>query len=241
MVTILLTEFEKETETKSCGEDCFDVFPGQECFFLGDDTNESVLFERPEKVMKSHLRPLHIKADIAGKMVNRVLVDGEAASNLLPKSMLTKFGKTVDQLVKANVVVTDFTGKTSISKGIVMFKVRVGSVDRITPVVVIASKAGYNALLGREWIHEAGVVPSTLHQKLIIWNGEGNVEMVQADDSLCYFQQAHVDFKVYNLKVKPLVVDASTFDPELIERCYFGRDGSYFTPKAEAGSAQQET
>ena len=72
-----------------------------------------------------------------------------------------------------------------------MLKVKVGSIKRITPFVVIASKAGYNALLGREWIHGAGVVPSTLHQKLIIWNNEGNVEVVLADDSPCYLQQAH--------------------------------------------------
>ena len=147
-----------------------------------------MLFERLDKVMKSHLRPLHIKANIAGKMVNRVLVDGGAFINLLPESMLIKFGKTVEHLMKANIVVTDFIGKTSISKGMIMLNVRVGTIDRIIPFVVVASKAGYNVLLGREWIHGAGVVPSTLHQKLIIWNNKGNVKVVHADDSPCYFQ-----------------------------------------------------
>ena len=85
-------------------------------------------------------------------------------------------------------MVTDFTGKTSKSKGIVMLNVRVGTIDRVTPFVVVASKAGYNALLGSEWIHGAKVVPLTLHKKLIIWNREGNVEVVYVDDSPCYFQ-----------------------------------------------------
>ena len=76
---------------------------------------------------------------------------------------------------------------------------------------------------------------------MIVWNGDGNVEVILADDSPCYFQLAHVDFKVYNPKVKPLVVDDSTFDPELIEGCYFGPNGLYFMPKAKARSAQQET
>ena len=127
-----------------------------------------MFFERPDEVMKSHLRPLYIKVDIAGKMVNRVLVDGGAAINLLHESMLVKFGKTVNQLMKANIVVTNFTGKTSISKGMIMPNVRIRTVDRVIPFVVVASKAGYNALLGREWIHGAGVVPLTLHKKLII-------------------------------------------------------------------------
>ena len=138
-------------------------------------------------------------------------------------------------------MVTDFIGKTSIAKGIIMLNVKVGTIDTVTPFVVVASKARYNALLGREWIHGAGVVPSTLHQKLIIWNNDGNVKVVRADDSPCYFQQAHADFKVYNPKVKPLFVDTSTFDPDFIEGCYFGPNGLYFMPKAKAGLAKEET
>ena len=147
-----------------------------------------MLFEKPDEIMKLHLRPLHIKANIAGKMVNRVLVNGGATINLLPESPLIKFGKMVDQLIKANVVVTNFIGKTSTSKRISMLNVRVETVDRVTPFVVVASKVGYNVLLGREWIHGAGIVSSTLYQKLIIWNEEGNIKVVYADDSPCYFQ-----------------------------------------------------
>ena len=75
-------------------------------------------------------------------MVNHVLVNGGAAINLLPESMLVKFGKIVDQLIKASIVVTNFIGKTSISSGMIMLNIRVGTVDRITPFVVVTSKAG---------------------------------------------------------------------------------------------------
>lgn len=37
MVTISPTKFEKEIETHGSSEDCFNIFPGQECFFLEDD------------------------------------------------------------------------------------------------------------------------------------------------------------------------------------------------------------
>ena len=96
MVTLLPAEFEKKTQALGNSEDCFDVFPGQECFFFGSDEDESVLFERPDEVMRSHLRPLHIKIDIDGKLINRVLVNGGATINLLPEAMLAKFGKTVE-------------------------------------------------------------------------------------------------------------------------------------------------
>ena len=41
-------------------------------------------------------------------------------------------------------------------------------------------------LLGREWIHGVGAVPSTLHQRLVMWNDDGLVEYVEADQS--YFR-----------------------------------------------------
>ena len=38
-------------------------------------------------------------------------------------------------------------------------------------------------LLGREWVHEVGVVSSTVHQKLFFWNEDGKLEMVEVDQS----------------------------------------------------------
>ena len=44
----------------------------------------------------------------------------------------------------------------------------------------------HHALLGREWIHGVGAVPSTLHQRLSIWREDGLVENIEADQS--YFR-----------------------------------------------------
>ena len=97
MFTILPTEFEKTAGIEELDDDdYFNVFPRQECLFLDQDSDENVLFEKLDEVIKSHLRPLHIKADIVRKMANRVLVDGGAAINLLLESVLVKFGITVD-------------------------------------------------------------------------------------------------------------------------------------------------
>ena len=38
-------------------------------------------------------------------------------------------------------------------------------------------------LLGREWIHGVGVVPSTVLQKVFFQNKDGKLEMVEADQS----------------------------------------------------------
>ncbi|MCI66846.1 hypothetical protein A2U01_0088104, partial [Trifolium medium] len=49
--------------------------------------------------------------------------------------------------------------------------------------MVIAARPNYNMLLGRDWIHGVGVVPSTMHQRLILWWEDGLVENVEADQS----------------------------------------------------------
>ena len=64
-----------------------------------------------------------------------------------------------------------------------MLNIKVGSAEWLTAFMVVASKAGYDVLLSREWIHDASVVPLTLHQKLIIWNDDGGIEEVGDNDS----------------------------------------------------------
>ncbi|MCI71176.1 hypothetical protein A2U01_0092439, partial [Trifolium medium] len=49
--------------------------------------------------------------------------------------------------------------------------------------MVIAARPNYNLLLGREWIRGVGAVPSTMHQRLILWREDGLVENVEADQS----------------------------------------------------------
>jgi hypothetical protein len=49
--------------------------------------------------------------------------------------------------------------------------------------MVVPSKANFNVLLGREWIHGVGAVPSTVNQRIAVWLEDGLVENVEADQS----------------------------------------------------------
>ena len=59
----------------------------------------------------------------------------------------------------------------------------VGTTTRSTLFMVINSKANLDLLLGREWIHGIGVVPSTLHQRISTWRKYGVVENIEPDQS----------------------------------------------------------
>ncbi|RYQ89685.1 hypothetical protein Ahy_B09g096203 isoform B [Arachis hypogaea] len=171
----------------------------------------------------SHLRPLHIIAILNGFKINKVLIDGGAAISLLLERMLVKVGKHPDDLVPTNITVTDFSGTSTPGKGLVTLTVKVGSSERHSVFVVVPSKVSYNALLGRDWIHGVGVVPSTVHQSMLLWTKEGKPEIVKADSSL-YVEQMHVDFRIYNRKLKPLNVDRS-LNSYNCEGCYLTLEG----------------
>ena len=80
-------------------------------------------------------------------------------------------------------VLSNYEGKTNNIMGVVQVDLVVGTTTRSTLFMVIDSKANFNLLLGREWIHGIGVVPSTVHQRLIIWRKDSIVENIEADQS----------------------------------------------------------
>nr|KYP40735.1 hypothetical protein KK1_037911 [Cajanus cajan] len=139
----------------------------------------SAVFDSPTENMKAHLKPLLLTLMIEVHEVNKVLVDEGAAINILPRTMLKRFGKTVTKLKPHNILILDYAGK--LSDGMILLDVQIGSVKRTTMFIVTPSKENFNVLLGREWIHGVGVVPSTVHQKIFFWNDDEGLEVLDDD------------------------------------------------------------
>jgi hypothetical protein len=111
---------------------------------------EQAMFEKLNPHMKSHLKPLFIQAKVNDVGVNKVLVDGGAAVNLLPQFLLKKIGLSEFDLKPHNVILSNYEGKSGSSFGAVEIDLVVGTVRRSTLFLVVASKANFNLLLGRE-------------------------------------------------------------------------------------------
>nr|KYP38616.1 Retrovirus-related Pol polyprotein from transposon opus [Cajanus cajan] len=143
----------------------------------------SAVFDSPTEDMKAHLKPLLLTLMIEGHEVDKGLVDGGATINLLPRTMLKRFGKTVTDLKPHNILISDYAGKSSQPEGMILLDVQIGSVKRTTMFIVTSSKLNFNVLLGREWIHGVGVgfVLSTVHQKIFFWNDDEGLEVLDAD------------------------------------------------------------
>ncbi|CAL2254922.1 unnamed protein product [Prunus armeniaca] len=108
--------------------------------------------------MANHLRPLFITANFGGIPI--------------PKK----------DLIPTRLTVTNFAGGITKTHGILDADVIVGTKKlKIAFFVVDTMSTTYNALLGRDWIHQTLCVPSTLHQQLALWNEKGYMEIVEAD------------------------------------------------------------
>jgi hypothetical protein len=140
-----------------------------------------VIFEKPQAKNYKHLKALYLKGYINCQPINKMLVDTGAAVNIMPYSVLRRLGRSVGDLIKTNVTLSDFNGQTSEAQGVLSVKLSVG--NKTVPTSLFIVNSTYNVLLGRDWIHANCCIPSTMHQCLIQWDGD-EVEVVHADDSI---------------------------------------------------------
>ncbi len=140
----------------------------------------------------------YIKAHMDGRPVNRVLVNNGAAVNILPTFMPKKLFKTESDLIATYVSISGFAGGATKTKGVIPIEVKVGSKVAIVAFFVVNTDSAYNTLLGRDWIHSNQVVPSSLHQLLIFWKDDNNIEVVKADERPFVTYNNNVDAQLYN-------------------------------------------
>ncbi|EOX99283.1 Uncharacterized protein TCM_007907 [Theobroma cacao] len=111
-------------------------------------------------------KALHITIKCKDHAVPRILVHNGSALNVMPRSILTKL--PVDVLHMRT------------SRMVVQFQ-------------VIDIAPSYNYLLGRPWIHMAGAIPSSLHQK-VKFIAEGQLISVCAEEDILAIQSSSAPY-----------------------------------------------
>ncbi|XP_050895276.1 uncharacterized protein LOC127101883 [Lathyrus oleraceus] len=122
---------------------------------------------------RSHNKALHISIECADTIMSRLLVDIGSSLNVLPKNSFTKL--TIEGLLMklSTLVVRAFDSSRRTVMGEVDLPIKVGPYTFFTTFFVMDIFLAYSCLLGHPWIHSAGEITSTLHQKLkFIVNGK---------------------------------------------------------------------
>ncbi|XP_027188420.1 uncharacterized protein [Cicer arietinum] len=132
---------------------------------------------------RGHNKALHISVMCIDHIISRVLIDNGSSLNVISKSTLAKLPCDGTYMRPSPMVVRAFDGSRREVMGEIDLPIQIGPVTFEITFHVMDIVPAYSCLLGRPWIHSAGVVPSTLHQKLkymindqlVIVSGEGDL------------------------------------------------------------------
>ncbi|KAA0046823.1 ty3-gypsy retrotransposon protein [Cucumis melo var. makuwa] len=149
---------------KACDSCCMSISFSDEDLLLGS---------------KLHNRPLYISGYIGEQKLNQILIDNGSVVNILPKSTMNQLGISVEELSNSKLVIQGFNQGAQRAIGTVHLEIIIGDLQASTIFHVIDSRTTYKMLLGRPWIHENGIVTSTLHQCFKFYKQE--IRKVDAD------------------------------------------------------------
>ncbi|XP_016730848.1 uncharacterized protein [Gossypium hirsutum] len=128
-------------------------------------------------------KALHITALCKGSMVSGVLIDNGSALNVLPLSTLNRLPVDSSHMKTCQNVVRACDGTEKKVLGRIEIPLLIGPNIYEVDFIVMDIKPSYNCLLGRPWIHSAGAVPSSLHQKLKLVS-EGRLVTINAEEGI---------------------------------------------------------
>ncbi|XP_071928028.1 uncharacterized protein [Coffea arabica] len=160
-----------------------------------------------------HNSPLFVAGYAKEQKVNRILTDGGSAVNILSLKTLKELGIPVDELSNSRLMIQDFNQGRQRALGSRNLEIVIDDMSSRALLYVIDAKTTYNVLLERPWLHENGVVPSTLHQ-CFKYCRSGVVRSVKADynpfiEAEAYITDAKFYIQKHNVKdesEKPLLV-----------------------------------
>ncbi|KAM1222052.1 hypothetical protein ACFX2J_009630 [Malus domestica] len=107
---------------------------------------------------KPHNRPIFVSGYVREHKVNRMLVDGGSAINIMPKSTMNTIGIKADELSLSRLLIQGFNQGGQRVMSMIRVEMTIGELKSSTIFHVIDARTSYGLLLGRPWIHANGVI-----------------------------------------------------------------------------------
>ena len=127
-----------------------------------------------------HVFPLFIDVASSGRRVLSVLLDNGSALNVCPLVTSIALGFSPSDFWPSIQAVRSYDGTQRTVMATLTTHVMIGPVRYFILFQVLRIQSSFNLLLGRPWIHEAGAIPSSLHQKVKFIH-EGRIITIQSD------------------------------------------------------------
>ncbi|PKI50376.1 hypothetical protein CRG98_029232, partial [Punica granatum] len=114
----------------------------------------------------SHSRALHIVCKCNNYIIGQVMIDNWSTLNVCPVTTLKQMNVDLNRVSPSKTAVRAFDGSRREVNGEIDLLIDVGPCSFSITFQVLDIPNAFSLLLGRPWIHSAGAVPSSLHQRL---------------------------------------------------------------------------
>uniref|UniRef100_A0A2N9F0R4 RNA-directed DNA polymerase n=1 Tax=Fagus sylvatica TaxID=28930 RepID=A0A2N9F0R4_FAGSY len=169
---------------------------------VAEDEAAGFLEDNQEKALLKVLNEAYVPEDITGpsfenmtndRIVSRVLIDNGSALNVCPLSTLEKLDIDPTRVRVTSMIVRAFDGTRREVLGEIDLPVEVGLQVYNINFQVLKIDSPYNLLLGRPWLHTAGAVPSSLHQKMKLIIGNQLVTIL-AEEPISIYNDGEIPY-----------------------------------------------
>ena len=117
----------------------------------------------PNRVLQPHQDVLILTLGINDFDVRRILIDPSNSVDLLQMSTFKQMGFPSSALENPRRILLGFNGVSTTSLGDVVLPVQAGPVILNVQFFIIEDLSQFNAIMGRTWLHDMKVIPSTYH------------------------------------------------------------------------------
>ncbi|PKI57286.1 hypothetical protein CRG98_022325 [Punica granatum] len=142
-------------------------------------------------------RRVHACSDEIKIQVHTVMIDNGSALNVCPMTTLKQMNVDLNRVRQSKIAIRAFDGSRREVNGEIDLLIDIGPCSFSVTFQVHDIPNAFSLLLGRPWIHSAGAVPSSLHQKLKFIE-EGLITVKGEEDYAIYKQMAVPYFSVGN-------------------------------------------
>ncbi|XP_052883563.1 uncharacterized protein LOC128292711 [Gossypium arboreum] len=171
-------------------------------------------------------KALHITTRCKGHMLPGVLIDNGLALNVRPLSILNRLHVDNSHMKECQNIVRAFDGTGRRVMGRIEIPLLIRPNTYEVDFLVMDIKPSYNCLLGRPWIHSAGAIPSSLHQKLKLVL-EGRLITINAEEDIIIA----VSSDAPNLETDDEAIECSFWSLEFVNATFITEGSKILTPK----------
>ncbi|XP_075633491.1 uncharacterized protein LOC142605950 [Castanea sativa] len=148
--------------------------------------------ELPQEGIK-HALPMHIMVKCENMIVSRLLIDNGLAMNVCRMSTIECLNMDTSFIRPTTMIIKAFDGTLREVQGEIELAIGIGPRSFMVNFQVIKVDSPYNMLLGRPWLHTAGIVASTLHRRLK-FPSEDQLITIMAEEPLTIFKETSIPY-----------------------------------------------